>query len=107
MCFVKYFESGKKGKWGVVLISANAKKYDAPLDEEWYGNLSGLLGSEEEWDKMPVKEVHGHILADDLTILHQHPEILASHFGCYFVADVKQLPEMKIVTWIRLCVPQR
>jgi len=107
MCFVKYFESSKEGKRGVVLISANAKKYGAPLDEEWYGNFSGLLGSEKEWDNMPVKEVLSHILSNDLTILHQHPEILASHFGCYFVADVKQLPEMKTVTRIRLCVPQR
>jgi hypothetical protein len=34
MCFVKYFECGKAGKRGVVLISAHAKKYGAPLDEE-------------------------------------------------------------------------
>jgi len=107
MCFVKYFESDKDGKWGVVLISANTWKYGAPLDEEWYGNFSGLLGSEKEWDKMAVKEVLGHILADDITILHEHPEIVASHFGCHFVADVQQLSQMKIVTRVRLCVPQR
>lgn len=34
MCFVKYFESGKEGKRGVVLISANAMNETALLDEE-------------------------------------------------------------------------
>ena len=56
---------------------------------------------------MTLQEVVGYVSGDGTLAFPQHLQIGFSELGGDFVADVQELPEMRVLPWVRCIVPER
>lgn len=52
---------------------------------------------QEYWHDVTFEEVGGHITRDWFLTLFEHLQVSGAHFRRYFVSNVKQLPETRVV----------